>query len=986
MTRIADLLARDFSRPIEEIIKVNHDDPDTAFAELTEYIATDRIKSEYERLFSAMAAALKSPHEGVGVWISGPPGSGRSAFARNLGYVLANRDVHGTPASELFLKKMESTRVAESVEFLRRAMPYEIFLVNLPADPPPQANAEYIAEQMYRVLLRELDYGEGYDISELEIDLEKEGKLASFQEVCRAAYKEEWREIRKGGQRFTRTSSLLHRFDPRTYASTDTWLNMVQARPFRRLSARDLVEKSFDLCELRRPGKAFAFIVDEIGPYVALGAERIESLHAVVEQFGRESVHRLNGGKIPGPTWIVVTAHEKLQEASKHLAASRKALPKLRDHFMHQVHLSPDDVRKVVALGVLRKKESQETILRKLFRDCGASLIQNVKLERCSRRSEFDEDQFVRFYPYLPHLIDLSMDILANIRLHPNAPKHAVGNLSIIKQAFEILASTRPRLADEPVGLVVSIDNIYELVEANIPSEKRKRILDIRRRFDNHEDHPGMAGRVAKAICLMEFVKTDLARSTKNIAALLIQNVAEEPPTVAVSKILHALKEAQFVRETEGGWKLYDFDELRRRAADLKDLRNAVGAVNPRPPGWHNDLIQAAKKALARLLTWYTRPLYEFDASVSRSLEEVVWAVDYLTMNLVALDRLSIKQAFDYLPVNMVGLEEQLAQLDRPSAAVAESVKAHVALLHQQVKVLATLQNTVNAEVPAGGMETDRGIGSRMDSRDSDDGLQDKGRRDMQWGVNDCKYRTTYVIGLFGTGRRYISELLLDNIGERAKYFRDGIRLHPGPTPMIYSGHVTTKYPSRAQEAPAVMRYILESVKSGFADLIFVYRHPLDSLLTNWVWWRTYIRDNRVISGIAEAYKNTEDLCADLKENFLEFKSFAEGEPDFFAGVPGPRFLSFSEFVEETELHIQSATLTLRLEDFMIDPLKEFSKILEVMSVDVDSTHLALAPPRAKPYGYLAVKEQVPQFREFINGLDAETKKRIEKIGYNVGV
>jgi hypothetical protein len=61
MTRIADLLDRDFSRPVEEIVKVDNDDPDTVFTELTEYIATDRIKAEYESLFSAMAAAPKAP-------------------------------------------------------------------------------------------------------------------------------------------------------------------------------------------------------------------------------------------------------------------------------------------------------------------------------------------------------------------------------------------------------------------------------------------------------------------------------------------------------------------------------------------------------------------------------------------------------------------------------------------------------------------------------------------------------------------------------------------------------------------------------------------------------------------------------------------------------------------------------------------------------------------------------------------------------------
>jgi hypothetical protein len=264
-------------------------------------------------------------------------------------------------------------------------------------------------------------------------------------------------------------------------------------------------------------------------------------------------------------------------------------------------------------------------------------------------------------------------------------------------------------------------------------------------------------------------------------------------------------------------------------------------------------------------------------------------------------------------------------------------------------------------------------------------------RNDLVEGESKVPYlrndRTAYIIGLFGTGRRYVNVLLEQHIGERAKYVRDEIRLHPGPTSMIYSGHATMKHVSRAQALPAVTRRILESVRSGFADLIFVYRHPLDSLLTNWIWWRTYISDNISVPGISHVYKkNRGDLSTDLERNFSEFKDFAEGDPDFFAALPGPRFLSFPEFVEETELFLQSATLSLRLEDFMIDPLNEFSKIVEVLSVDLDFSRLRLALPTAKAYGYLAVKEKVPRFKEFIDGLNAETKSRIEKIGYSVKV
>jgi len=273
--------------------------------------------------------------------------------------------------------------------------------------------------------------------------------------------------------------------------------------------------------------------------------------------------------------------------------------------------------------------------------------------------------------------------------------------------------------------------------------------------------------------------------------------------------------------------------------------------------------------------------------------------------------------------------------------------------------------------------------------RESEQSVLDHLREsDWYWKIHSPgNDRTAYVIGLFGTGRGYINELILQNIGERAKYFREEngslktLRFHPGPTSMIHSCHATMRYVSRGQKEPATTCRILEAVRSGFADLIFIYRHPLDSLLSNWLWWKILTRD-KIWAFISQSYKNTDDLCADLEQNFLELKAFAEGDPGFFPA--GPRFLSFPEFVEETELFIHCATLALRLEDFMIDPVREFSKIVKVMSVDLDLSRLHLAPPRTEPYRYLAVKERIPRFRDYIDGLDTETRARIEIIGYKM--
>ena len=175
MTKIGELLDRDFRKPIEEIIKVNNADEETVYTELTEYIATDRIKTEYERLFRAMADAPKTPNADVGVWISGFFGSGKSSFAKNLGYVLANRTVLGKSASKLFIDQVKATKIKDFIEFLNASIPCEVFMFDVQVDLAVQTNAEQIAEVMYRVLLRELDYAEDYDIAELEIEVEREG-------------------------------------------------------------------------------------------------------------------------------------------------------------------------------------------------------------------------------------------------------------------------------------------------------------------------------------------------------------------------------------------------------------------------------------------------------------------------------------------------------------------------------------------------------------------------------------------------------------------------------------------------------------------------------------------------------------------------------------------------------------------------------------------------------------------------------------------
>ena len=102
-------------------------------------------------------------------------------------------------------------------------------------------------------------------------------------------------------------------------------------------------------------------------------------------------------------------------------------------------------------------------------------------------------------------------------------------------------------------------------------------------RAELHRDDPedqGMASRVAKTICLLEFVR-DLPRTEANIAACLVGKIGNPAPLVEVQTALKKLENAQFVRNTEEGWKLQtaqekNWDIERRRLAPRSRDRNEI--------------------------------------------------------------------------------------------------------------------------------------------------------------------------------------------------------------------------------------------------------------------------------------------------------------------------------------------------------------------------------------------------------------------------
>jgi hypothetical protein len=129
------------------------------------------------------------------------------------------------------------------------------------------------------------------------------------------------------------------------------------------------------------------------------------------------------------------------------------------DHFRYRVDLAPSDIREVATKRVLAKKPEADPILPKLFGDNQGALNAALRRERMSRRTTLSESDFVQFYPYPPHYIDLCIGMMPGIRLQPGAPRQCGGsNRAIIKQAYEMLVSDRTAMVQKPIGTLVTLD------------------------------------------------------------------------------------------------------------------------------------------------------------------------------------------------------------------------------------------------------------------------------------------------------------------------------------------------------------------------------------------------------------------------------------------------------------------------------------------------------------------------------------------------
>jgi hypothetical protein len=538
---IQTLFANNIRRRIEEVIKVDQTDEEILREEINEYVVTDAIRSHYTGIYEAYRETPNKPHEGIAIWVSGFFGSGKSSFAKMLGLSIENRLIAGESAAERFAQRTGDTKLHVLLKAIAEKIPTHAVIFDVSTDRGIRSGNQTLTEIMYGLFLQSLGYSKDLDLSELEIALEGEARLPEFEVVYRQRFSKDW-NADKGLLAFSlgRASEVMHLLEPKTYPMADSWVKGVKQRSD--ISPGKLADRANELMKRRRPGQSLMFVVDEVGQFVARDVQKMLDLQAVVQSLGVKG---------RGKHWVVITSQEKLGELVSGLDDKKIELARLMDRFPLQVHLEPSDISEVTSRRVLSKNANAQAALGKLFDEHRGRLMEHTRLTADIKLPELTRDSFVDLYPLLPYQIDLIIQVVSGLRTQGGASKHVGGaNRTIIKLAQQLLINPAVNLAELPLGSLVRLDHVYDLVENNIGSEVRAKISALAKELD----HP-LAQPVAKVICLLQYVKS-VHRTGENIAAALHPDVAADSQLAAVKEALRQLEAAHKVRRGDDGYRI----------------------------------------------------------------------------------------------------------------------------------------------------------------------------------------------------------------------------------------------------------------------------------------------------------------------------------------------------------------------------------------------------------------------------------------------
>lgn len=566
--KIENMFQKDINRDINGVIKVSQNDEQSLEQELSEYIITKELRRHFNTFFDNYSAAIDTPTDKIGVWISGFFGSGKSHFLKMLSYLLSNQEVRGKHAIDYFKDKFDDPMMtANAMKCV--SVPTESILFNIDIVAPTPKDKTVVLRTFAKMFYKHCGfYGDDLKIAKLERFIEKQGKTADFRSTFEAINGAPWVESRDSALFFEDdvVETLQNVLDMSEEAARN-WFNTEDSGA---LSVEQLVREIKEYVDSKGKNFRLLFMIDEVGQFIGDDGDLMLNLQSLVEEIGTQC---------RGKVWIMVTSQEAIDSVVK---ITGDDFSKIQGRFNTRLSLSSSSVDEVIQKRVLAKTDEAEQLL-ELDYDKDHAILKNLYTFNnpvLDIKGFSSSSEFVATYPFVPYQFIIIQKVLAEIRKHGNSGKHLSGGERSMLSGFQEAAQ---KLQEKDEHALVPFHLFYDTVHTFLEGAIRRVIDRAQTAADNGDGLEQQDVDVLKLLYLIRYID-DIKANIDNIAILMIDDMRVDKIALreSVTASLERLLSQNYVSRSGDTYAFLTDEEqdvandIRRTVIDMAQINKSI--------------------------------------------------------------------------------------------------------------------------------------------------------------------------------------------------------------------------------------------------------------------------------------------------------------------------------------------------------------------------------------------------------------------------
>lgn len=532
---IKDIFVKDINRMMNPVIKVSDlDDEGTIFQELDEYVVTNEIDKNFDKLYKGITEGLKGNKDHMGVWISGDFGSGKSHFLKIVSFLLRNREVCGKNAVD-YLREKVSPGVYQMMQAVGRR-DIDTILFDIDAKSKNGQDEDSLIQTFALVFNEMLGLSSDASVAEFERYLMSIDKYEDFKESYLKVSKnnKSWEDDRSKPA-FIQNSIVKALLDCGAYSDEEEAKSVAKKTSMKSgMSAEDFAKMVGEHCRSKGSGYTLFFLVDEVGQFISGNVQKMLKLQTIVQELGVNAA---------GQAWVIVTSQEDIEAIVQ--GVSNNDFSKIQGRFSTRIKMVSSDVKEVIEKRVLEKKTDDGQSLSALYEGSRVDIQTKLALDnRMTIRLYRDSREFADTYPFIPYQYDMLQVMLTQLRNKSAAGKNLSNAARSMLRIFKDAAANH---GDCEIGTIVPLYGFFDPIRDELDAPTN---LVFSRARDN-PDLNEFDLKVLETLYLVKYYE-GLDTNLGNITALMMSSLEQNRLELKaeIEESLNRLIEQNFVQRS----------------------------------------------------------------------------------------------------------------------------------------------------------------------------------------------------------------------------------------------------------------------------------------------------------------------------------------------------------------------------------------------------------------------------------------------------